>query len=104
MSAVDLRTATAGQRGARVTIHVEGQTVEAYEGESVAAALLALRRRTFRITDRGRAPRSYYCGMGVCHDCLVTVDGEPNVRACMTRVRAGMRIETQPGLGLGAQP
>jgi hypothetical protein len=104
MSGRDLRTTTAGQRGAPVTIYVEGQAVEAYEGESVAAALLAMAHRTFRVTDRAQAPRSYYCGMGVCHDCLVILDGEWNVRACMSRVRPGLRIERQRGLGIGAHP
>ncbi|MBI2879566.1 MAG: (2Fe-2S)-binding protein [Candidatus Rokubacteria bacterium] len=102
MSDRDLRTTTAGQRGPRITIHVDGRAVDACEGESVAAALLAAGLRTFRITDRDQAPRSYYCGMGVCHDCLVTIDGEPNVRACMSRVRPGIRVERQPSLGIGA--
>jgi predicted molibdopterin-dependent oxidoreductase YjgC len=98
MSARDLRTTTAGTRGARVDIVVDGRPVEAYAGESVAAALLAAGIRTFRTTDRREASRSYYCGMGVCHDCLVTVDDVPYVRACQTPVRAGMRVERQGSL------
>ncbi|MBI1734605.1 MAG: (2Fe-2S)-binding protein [Candidatus Rokubacteria bacterium] len=98
MSARGLRTTTAGARGARVGLVVDGRPVEAYAGESVAAALLAAGLRTFRTTDRDVAPRSYYCGMGVCHDCLVAVDGVPYVRACLTPVREGMRVESQPSL------
>jgi predicted molibdopterin-dependent oxidoreductase YjgC len=98
MSERDLRTTTAGTRGARVGILVDGSPVDAYEGESVAAALIASSLRTFRHTDRDGAPRSYYCGMGVCHDCLVTVDGASYVRACMMPVRDGMRVERQPSL------
>lgn len=94
----DLRTTTLRPRGARVTLLVAGRPLEAYEGESIAAALLAAGVRTFRHTDRDDAPRSYYCGMGVCHDCLVQVDGVPNVRACMTAVRDGMRVDSQPSL------
>ena len=94
----DLRTTTPDARGARVAIVVNGDTIDAYEGESVAAAMLAAGRRAFRHTDRDEAPRSYYCGMGVCHDCLVQVDGVSSMRACMTPVRAGMRVDPQPSL------
>lgn len=87
------------ERGRRLTILVDGHEVEACEGETVAAALTAAGRRTLRTTARAGAPRGYFCGMGVCHDCLMTVDGLPNVRACMTPVRDGLRVETQRGLG-----
>jgi aerobic-type carbon monoxide dehydrogenase small subunit (CoxS/CutS family) len=46
----------------------------------------------------GGAPRGVFCGMGVCFDCLVVVDGVPNTRACMTPVAEGMRIQRQAGL------
>ena len=95
----DLRMATPVQRGGLLTILVDGREVPAYEGETVAAALLAAGFRTFRLTPRGETPRSYFCGMGICHDCLMTVDGLPNVRTCMTPVRDGLRVETQHGLG-----
>jgi predicted molibdopterin-dependent oxidoreductase YjgC len=84
-------------RGEMLTIEVDGQPVEASAGETVAAVLLAMGRRGFRRTDKGRAPRGLFCGMGVCFDCLVTVDGVPNVRACMTPVRAGMAVDTAGG-------
>jgi predicted molibdopterin-dependent oxidoreductase YjgC len=99
MESGDLRMAGAIERGRAVTIRLDGDPLTAYEGETVAAALLAVGRRTFRTTVRGETPRSYYCGMGVCHDCLVTVDGLPNVRACMTPVRDGLVVLTQRGLG-----
>ena len=79
-----------------LTIQVDGEPVQAYAGESVATVLLALGRRTFRHTEQG-APRGLYCGMGVCFDCLVTVDGVENVRACMTPVAEGMVIATGGG-------
>ncbi len=56
-----------------------------------------------RLTASG-APRGIYCGMGVCFDCLVVVDGVPNTRACTTLVADGMRIERQVGLGLNTEP
>jgi len=77
-----------------LTVSVDGEAAEAYPGETVATLLLALGRRTFRHTDHLHAPRGLFCGMGVCFDCLVTVDGQPNVRACITPVHAGMAIET----------
>jgi D-hydroxyproline dehydrogenase subunit gamma len=73
---------------------VDGKPVQAYPGETVATMLLALGQQTFRHTDRLHAPRGLFCGMGVCFDCLVTIDGQPNVRACMTTAQAGMVIET----------
>jgi len=81
-----------------LTMTVDGEPVQAFAGESVATALLALGRRTFRHTDKYHEPRGIFCGMGICFDCLVTVDGVQNVRACLTLVEEGMVIET------GGQP
>jgi NADH dehydrogenase/NADH:ubiquinone oxidoreductase subunit G len=77
-----------------LTVEVDGELVAAYAGESVATVLLALGQQVFRHTERKHAPRGLYCGMGVCFDCLVTIDGIENVRACMTPVAEGMVIET----------
>ena len=52
----------------------------------------------FRHTPTG-APRGIFCGMGVCFDCLVTVDGLAEQRACMTPVRRGMRVQTRSAEG-----
>ena len=82
------------QQRETTTIIVDGDAVEAIEGQSVAALLLANGWRAFRHTDKTHSPRGLFCGMGICFDCLVTVNGVPNVRACMTPVRAGMVIET----------
>ena len=87
------------ERGRTLNMLVDGRSVVAYEGESIAAALFAAGVRISRWTARAGEPRGYFCGMGVCQDCLVTVDGSPNVRACMTPVRDGLRVETQRGLG-----
>lgn len=76
-----------------LTVIVDGEPALAYPGETVATVLLALGLQTFRHTAHG-APRGLFCGMGICFDCLVTVDGQPDVRACMTPVRAGMVVET----------
>jgi len=79
---------------ATVVVSVDGAPVQAYPGETVATVLLATDRQTFRHTDHLHTPRGLFCGMGVCFDCLVTIDGQPNVRACMTPVQSGMVIET----------
>jgi NADPH-dependent 2,4-dienoyl-CoA reductase/sulfur reductase-like enzyme len=68
-----------------IAIDFEGERVAARAGESVAAALTAHGVLAFRTT-REQAERGVFCGMGVCQDCLVEVDGRPNQRACMTRV------------------
>lgn len=88
------------ERGVPITVSIDGRERPAYLGESVAAVLMASGDRVFRETHRAGAGRGFYCGMGICFDCLVVIDGRPNVRACMTFVRAGMRIETQRGWGL----
>lgn len=83
----------------KVKITVDGKTIEAYEGEMIAAALLANGIKVFRYTQKHKKPRGLYCGIGRCTDCVMTVDGVPNVRTCITPVKDGMVIETQKGLG-----
>ena len=83
------------ERGKPVDVEVDGKQVEAFEGETIAAVLMAKGIRRFRRTRKGNKPRGMYCGMGVCFDCLVTVDGVHNVRACVTPVKNGMRIDTE---------
>lgn len=82
-----------------IDIIVDGSPLRAYTGETVAAALLAADKRVLRKTARRSALRGLYCGIGVCFDCVMTVDGRPNVRTCQVEVRPGMRIETQIGEG-----
>lgn len=72
----------------QLTFTFDGETVEARAGETIAAALTAADIRTLRITREGE-PRGLYCGMGVCQECLVEVDGQPAVRACMTKAQGG---------------
>ena len=67
----------------KVTITFDGEVISGYAGESLAACLTAAGKFTLRRTKSGKA-RGLYCGMGVCSECLVTVDGRQNQRACMT--------------------
>ena len=96
MKASRLRLGPELERGPRLTVVVEGRPVEAHEGETVATVLLAEGMETTRTTAQG-FPRGVFCGMGVCFDCLVVVDGVPNTRACMTWVREGMTVARQDG-------
>jgi sarcosine oxidase subunit alpha len=81
--------------GPVVTIRVDGRLVDAAAGDSVAAALLAAGVARTRVTDVRGEPRGPYCAIGACFDCLVTIDGIGNRRACMEEVAQGMSIETQ---------
>ncbi|MEM8853361.1 MAG: FAD-dependent oxidoreductase [Pseudomonadota bacterium] len=88
------------------TFLFDDRTIHARPGQSVAAALIEAGERGFRTTPKG-AERSLFCGMGVCQDCLVEVDGIPNRRACMESPREGMVVKRQcalPSLSAGAEP
>ena len=80
--------------GAPVTLLVDGRAIEARAGESVAAAMLVAGLARTRTTPLGE-PRGPYCAMGACHDCVVTIDGVGNRRACMVQAADGMDVRTQ---------
>ncbi|WP_160473834.1 (2Fe-2S)-binding protein [Cupriavidus sp. SW-Y-13] len=92
---LDATAAQAAGRTVRVT--VDGATLECRETDTVAAALFAANVAACRDTPVSGAARGPFCMMGVCYDCLVSIDGRPNQQACMTRVRDGMRVERQLG-------
>ncbi len=82
---------------ARVRLMVDGRPVPAAPSDSVAAALLAAGVVVCRATPVSATARAPYCMMGVCFDCLVTIDGVGSRQACLARVREGMVVETQQG-------
>lgn len=84
------------RRGRPVHLRVDGEPMEAYDGETVATALMAAGRRAFRETATGAEPRGVFCGIGLCFDCTVEVEGRGRVRACVTPVRDGMEVVTSP--------
>ena len=86
-----------------VTITVDGEPMQARAGEMIAAALTASGKPYFRKTVKKHEPRSIYCGIGRCTDCVMTVNGIPNIRTCVTPVEDGMVIETQIGYGVWKQ-
>ncbi len=72
--------------------------MEGCEGEPIAMALRAAGVMTHRYTARFHEPRGIFCAIGRCTDCVMVVDGKPNIRTCVTPLRAGMKVETQHGL------
>jgi predicted molibdopterin-dependent oxidoreductase YjgC len=83
----------------KVRICVDGKYVEAFEGEPIAAALFAHGIKVLRHTQVINEPRGIFCNRGRCTDCIMKVNGTPNVRTCVTIVTDGMVIETLHGLG-----
>lgn len=95
----DYRVKDGVQRGDRFEIEVDGEPLTAHRGETIAAALVAAGRLTLRKTTKQGEPRGMYCGIGVCHECRMVVDGKPNTRVCQTSVTPGCRVETQVAVG-----
>lgn len=83
---------------AKIHMEFEGEAIEANEGETVAAALLASGVHFMRETHRHHEKRASYCQMGVCFDCLVEINGKPNQQACMIPAKNGMKIKRQIGI------
>jgi predicted molibdopterin-dependent oxidoreductase YjgC len=83
----------------RVNVTINGQPAQVPAGETVAAAVLTQGLAYTRTTHVSAAPRAPFCLMGVCFECLMAIDGKANQRACMVRVKEGMRIESQRGAG-----
>jgi hypothetical protein len=86
-------------RGSAFQFFVDGVAVTAYPGETIAAALIAHGQPAARRTAQHREPRGYYCGMGMCWECVMVVDGQPSVRTCRTEAAPGLCVETQHGTG-----
>jgi hypothetical protein len=91
----DLRIQQGVTRGQPFVIQVNGAPVTAYPGETIAAVLLASGWQMFRHSALSGEPRGPFCGMGLCFDCLVTLNGQPNVRACVTFAQPGDLVERQ---------
>jgi len=87
------------QRGEKVTFFFDGQQVEGYTNETIAAALHAAGIRVLGHSQNLHRPRGLFCAIGNCSSCLMVVDGEPNVRICVEQVKPGMKVETQKGKG-----
>jgi len=88
-----LRADQSVRRGPALRFLADGCSVDAFEGESVAAALFAAGRRELRRSPRDGAPRGMFCLMGSCQECLVWV-GSRKLPACQVPVTPGLEIET----------
>lgn len=78
----------------RITLTFDGAPLTAAAGQSVGAALTDAGIRSWRTTRHGDRPRGLFCGIGICFDCLLTIDGRPNQRACLVAARDGMTLES----------
>ncbi len=84
--------------GKMVTFTFDGKELSGYEGEPIAVALRVNGVMVHRYTAKRHEPRGVFCAIGRCTDCVMIVDGVPNVRTCITPLKAGMKVETQYGV------
>lgn len=89
------------ERGEPFELLVDGEKVRAYKGETVAAALIAAGLMTMRHTNKLEQPRGFYCGIGLCQECRMIIDGVPNTQACQTLAKPGCQVERQPSNKIG---
>ncbi|MCP4356991.1 MAG: (2Fe-2S)-binding protein [Chloroflexi bacterium] len=80
------------QRGRKIVFFINGRSTTAHMGETIHAALSAAGYCQFR-KSKTNQPRGVFCGMGVCYECLVTVNNGSTKRACVTMVEEGMEVE-----------
>ena len=85
-------------KGAKIAFTLDGKPMTGYEGDSIAAALHAEGVMTHRYTAKYGTPRGVFCCIGRCTDCVMIVNGQPNVRTCITPLEEGMKVETQYGV------
>ena len=86
-------------RGKKITFTFNGKKIDAYENETVASSLTAAGINILSRSIKHNRPRGFFCGIGKCSSCLMTVDGVPNVKTCVTPVKDGMIVESQDGKG-----
>ena len=95
MATLNRRVQAGVERGKCFEIEVDGEQILAYEGETIATALLAAGKRSCRRTTKKKEPRGIYCGIGVCFECRMIVDGKPNTRVCQTLATPNCTVQTQ---------
>ncbi|MCX8014397.1 MAG: (2Fe-2S)-binding protein [candidate division WOR-3 bacterium] len=86
-------------KGRLVKFYFEGKELYGYENEPIAAALIANGIKVFRITEKMKRPRGFFCAVGKCSSCLMTVNSKPNVMVCVEPLKEGMKVEMQKGRG-----
>lgn len=85
--------------GKRVQFTFDGRIMEGFEDEPIAIALRSNGVLIHRYTTRRDEPRGVFCAIGRCTDCIMVVDGVPNVRTCVEPLKEGTVIQTQVGKG-----
>ena len=85
------------EKGRIVSFTYNGRKLEGHEGEPVAVALKVAGVMVHRYTAKRHEPRGIFCAIGRCTDCVMVVDGVPNVRTCITPLKEGMDVKTQDG-------
>ena len=83
------------ERGRQFEITVDGEKIVAYEGETIAAAMIAAGKQTLRYTKKNGHPRGFYCGIGLCQECRLVINGISNTQACQTLATPACTVETQ---------
>lgn len=87
------------RRGKKIKFTFNGKELHGYEGETIAAALHAANVKVLGKSIFTHRPRGFYCAIGNCSSCNMIVNGEPNVRTCVTDLEEGMDVRTQEGKG-----
>jgi|SRR5690625_119198 len=85
----------------RVTIHFNGKTYTGYEGDTIASAIMAHGVYSLRNHEESGTGRGVYCNIGHCYECRVKLDEKSVVRACLTPIYDGMKIDSVSGLEEG---
>ena len=86
------------EKGRSVTFYLDGQELQGFEGEPIAMAIKAAGVMVHRYTQKEHKPRGVFCAIGRCTDCVMIVDGVPNIRTCITPLKEGMDVKTQYGV------
>jgi len=86
-------------RGKTLNFTFNGIEMTGYEGETIAAALHAASVKVLGYSPYLHRPRGFYCAIGNCAQCNMVVNGEANVRTCVTLLKEGDIVETQKGMG-----
>ena len=88
------------ERGEKISFFFNGKEIQAYPTETIAAALHAAGVRKLGESPVLHRPRGLFCAIGNCSSCFMTVDGKPNIRVCVVKVKPGMCVQEQEGKGV----
>ena len=87
------------KKGKKISFTFDGKEMTGYEKDTIAAALHDNDVKVFRKSIKEHRPRGFFCAIGKCSSCFMTVNGVPNVRVCVEPLKEGMEIKTQTNKG-----